>query len=112
MQRIQVTRHKINFDTGEVKEVRRWVKRRKQFYSGGSGFLVVNNGLAAADELRQLMEWWVAESGHKTADFTLYDDVQTLHAAVDVEQHEWETIRRRAQLRAAAALRRKLDSDA
>lgn len=78
---MQVTRHKINFDTGEVRERKRWVKRRKQFYTGGSGFLVINDGLAAAREIQQLVEWWCRVTGHQAAEFTMYDRLHDAHRA-------------------------------
>lgn len=81
-ERVQVTRHKVNQKTGEIREYKRWVKRRKQFYTGGSGFLVVNDGLAAAHQIEALVRWWIAASGHETANFTMYDELHRAHREV------------------------------
>lgn len=79
---MQVTRHKINPDTGEIREHKRWVKRRKQFYTGGSGFLVINDGLAAAREIEQLVTWWVRVTGHEREAFTMYDELHDAHRTI------------------------------
>lgn len=78
-ERVQVTRHKINPVTGEMREYKRWTKRRKQFYNGGSGFLVVNDGLAAAHEIESLVRWWISAAGHESAEFTMYDELHRAH---------------------------------
>lgn len=83
---MQVTRHKINPQTGEVREYKRWTRRRKQFYTGGSGFLVVNDGLAAAREIESLVRWWVDVTGHAVADFTMHDELHQAHRDAQSER--------------------------
>lgn len=78
-QRVPVTRYKINARTGEIKEYIRHVKKRRQFYTGGSGFLVVNNGLAAAKDIELIVKWWISVTGHQVDDFTMYDELHQAH---------------------------------
>lgn len=85
-ERVQVTRHKINSQTGEIREYRRWTKRRKQFYTGGSGFLVINDGLAAAHEIESLVTWWCRVTGHEAAEFTMHDELRQAHRDARAER--------------------------
>lgn len=73
---------KINQRTGEIREYERWSTKRVQHYRGGnsgSGFLVINDGLAAAEQLSQLVTWWVDVTGHQTAEFTMHDELHQAH---------------------------------
>lgn len=80
-ERVQVDRVSVNPLTGEIRERKRWVRRRRTFYTGGSGFLVVNDGLAAAAEIEQIIRWWLSVTGHELDAFTMYDELHRAHDA-------------------------------
>ncbi|MHA3724606.1 hypothetical protein ACXR2T_12080 [Leucobacter sp. HY1910] len=82
-QQVEVTRYRINERTGAIRESTRRVKRRKQHYTGGSGFLVVNDGLAAAAELEQLVSWWCEVTGHAAGAFSMYQRLRDAHGRIE-----------------------------
>lgn len=56
VQPVTVPRMRVNVDTGEVRVTRRKVRRRRVLLAGqASGFLVVNDGAAAARDLARLL---------------------------------------------------------